>query len=122
MTTRVEGDRVIANLEAQRGKAKSGRQRGLFAAAHHVLGVTAPKVPHEEGDFERGGAVAQDDESTVIYFVDTAYDGQAAELHENMELNHDSGRQAKFLESSLNSERDTVTSLLAKIVQKELGL
>lgn len=111
----------MAALGSTRDRVQTAKQPALFAGAHHILGVTAPKVPHEEGDFERGGSVAQDSDSTVIYFQDTAYDGQAVDLHENMELNHDDGRQAKFLESSLNSERETVVAMLQSAIRKELG-
>jgi len=101
-----------------------GAKRGLLLGAYHVLGVSNEIVPHEEGDFERGGvaSVADDQLVSAVSYRDTAFPGQAQWLHENLEIRHDEGRQAKFLETSLNGETDTVMQIIATAIKEDLGV
>ena len=101
---------------------REGRNAGLFAAGEHILGVSNESVPHEEGDFERSGGVSQDERfgTTAISYSDTAYPGQAANLHEDMGMMHDEGRHAKFLEQAMASERDVALALAAQALKDRL--
>jgi hypothetical protein len=93
--------------------AEAGK-RGLYQAGEHILGVSNQQVPHEEGDFERSGAVtATENFQVAISYDDTAFPGQAEWLHENMSIRHDSGRNAKFLENAMNSEANTAQQIIA---------
>lgn len=106
-------------LARVRDGAQKGRLSGLRLGGEHVLGVSNEQVPHEEGDLERSGGVSQDERSglTAISY-DTDY---AVKQHEDESLHHDAGRNAKFLENALLSERQTVLAIVAEAIRKELG-
>jgi hypothetical protein len=95
-------------------------RRSLLVAAEHALGVSNTMVPHEEGDLQRSGS-ASVDESKPIAAVsyDTDY---AVKQHEDESLHHDGGRQAKFLETALAQERDTIMQILKKKIKDETGI
>lgn len=96
--------------------SKAGAARGLRKAAEHVLQVSRTRVPIEEGTLERSGVASVDEQqlrAAVSY--DTPY---AVVQHEDMTLHHDDGRQAKYLESALTGEAETVRRLVADEIRK----
>ena len=101
------------------GRARAGAVTGLELAAEHVLGVSRQLVPLEEATLERSG-VASVDEVTMTAAVsyDTVY---AARQHEEMTWRHDEGRQAKYLETPMSTEADTVAALIRSSIRKALG-
>lgn len=85
--------------------------RGLRKAGEHLLDESRKLVPLEEGTLERSGTVVVDEsELTATVAYDTPY---AVVQHEDMTLQHASGRQAKYLEQPMNSERDTMRDIIA---------
>lgn len=91
---------------------------GLKLAAEHLLQVSSGLVPHEEGDLERSGEVSLDPSqvaASVLY--DRPY---AVRQHEDLTLHHDEGRQAKYLEKPMDTERDTMLALIARAAGKPL--
>lgn len=110
---------IVARVHRTNEQKNKGKKRGLLIAGEHVLGVSNERVPHEDGDLERSGAVGQDDEGRTSISYDTPY---AVKQHEDTSLHHDAGRQAKYLESALASERDAVLNIVAQSIRKELGL
>lgn len=100
-----------------RGKAVvEAGDRGLFLAGRNVLNVSNRQVPHEEGDLERDGAVVQGgagEPVSITYGRSADTKDYAVKQHEDMSLRHDSGRNAKFLENALNSERETSLQIIA---------
>lgn len=99
-----EGDR----LWTQRGRRLASQ--GLERALEHTLGVSNSRVPLEEGTLERSGRVnmIRDLEGSITY--DTVY---AVRQHEELDWKHLPGRRAKYLESAMNDERDTMLRLMA---------
>lgn len=84
---------------------------GLKLAAEHLLQVSATLVPHEEGDLERSGDTDEDeDEGAVSVFYDRPY---AVVQHEDLTFKHDEGRQAKYLEVPMHTEKDVMLELIA---------
>ena len=110
---------VVARVQKAREGERKGTKRGLLVGAEHVLGVSNERVPHEDGDLERSGAVSQTDDGTTAISYDTDY---AVVQHEDTSLHHDSGRQAKYLESAMIEERATVLQIVAAAIRKEVGL
>lgn len=103
-----------AKAEAHRGAA-----RGLYLGAEHILEEANRIVPIEEGTLLRSGVASMDEgqlRAAVSY--DTPY---AVRQHEEMSYEHDAGRQAKYLEQPINSERGKVTELIAREIKRELG-
>jgi hypothetical protein len=91
---------------------------GLKLAAEHLLQVSADLAPHEEGDLERSGEVSKDDdELTVAVSYDRPY---AVRQHEEMTWRHDPGKQAKYLEGPMGTERETMLGLLAGPIEEIL--
>jgi hypothetical protein len=89
---------------------------GLLLAAEHVLQVANEDVPLDEGTLERSGTTSVDRENlkaAVTY--DTPY---AHRQHEDLTFRHLGGRKAKWLESAINSEKDTVGEIVAATIRR----
>ena len=110
---------IVARVQKTKEQERKGSKRGLLVGGEHVLGVSNERVPHEDGDLERSGGVSQDDDGNTAISYDTEY---AVVQHEDTSLHHDSGRQAKFLESAVIEEREVVLQIVAAAIKKELGL
>lgn len=106
-----DGNRVLAALS-------DAGMHGLELAAEHLLQESSTLVPHEEGDLERSGEVSSDPGSgTVAVSYDRPY---AIRQHEDLTLRHDDGRQAKYLEQPMTTERDVMLALIAQAAGKPL--
>lgn len=82
---------------------------GLRQALEHVLAESRRLVPLEEGTLERSGRVTIDGlEGAVTY--DTVY---AVVQHEELTYRHAPGRQAKYLEQPMRTERPVMLQLMA---------
>lgn len=100
-------------------QSKAGAAHGLRLAAEHLLQVSRTMVPIEEGTLERSGSASVDEgklRGAVSY--DTPY---AVVQHEDLTLQHDAGRTAKYLERALTGEASTVGEIIARAVRSELG-
>jgi hypothetical protein len=108
------------NLKTVMAAKDRAKMVGLLMGGEMVLKVSNERVPHEDGDLERTGAVTGDvEESKVaISYRDVAYRGQAVHQHEDMTLKHDEGRQAKYLETALQENRDAVLQAVAGQLRK----
>lgn len=107
-----DDDRVIAAL-------RGAEMAGLELAAEHLLQVSSTLVPLEEGDLERSGEVSTDaDERAAAVSYDRPY---AVRQHEELTWRHDAGRQAKYLETPMGTEADTMLLLIARPGQNLLG-
>ncbi|WP_028183465.1 hypothetical protein [Salinispora arenicola] len=106
-----DGDRVLAALS-------DAGMDGLLVAGEHLLQTSSGLVPHEEGDLERSGEVSSDPGSgTVAVSYDRPY---AVKQHEDLTLRHDDGRQAKYLEGPMSTERDVMLALVMRAAGKPL--
>lgn len=98
---------------------RDAASRGLYLAAEHVLGVATERVPHEEGTLQNTGATDVD-EGTLT--ANVTFDGPyAVRQHEELDYQHDDGRQAKYLESAALDEAGTVGQILAQAAKEALG-
>jgi len=91
-------------------------ERGVRLAAEHLLGESRKLVPLEEGTLERSGTVSTDGMTAAVSY-DTPY---AVYQHERLDLRHDPGRQAKYLEQPYNTERGTMTEIVAAQIRRAL--
>lgn len=114
----VQQAKVVWHGAAAKRQARRGAARGLGLATEHLLQVSNTQVPIEEGTLERSG-VASVDEGKLrgATSYDTPY---AVKQHEDLTLAHDSGRNAKYLENAVNSERREVAEIIAGEVRQEL--
>lgn len=110
---------MVARIQAAQAAAHDGAAQGLFLATEHVLGVAKARVPIEEATLERSGTAQVDDANLTGYVsFDTPY---AVVQHEDLTLQHDAGRQGKYLESAFNSERETCRKLIGRAVSSQMG-
>ncbi|WP_282698206.1 hypothetical protein [Streptomyces sp. CC208A] len=98
-----QGDRLWT------GRGRRAASRGLQRALEHTLGVSKRLVPLDEGTLERSGRVDVDGLNGIISY-DTVY---AVRQHEELTWKHLPGRQAKYLEQPMNTERDIMLRLMA---------
>ncbi|WP_334121862.1 hypothetical protein [Glutamicibacter sp.] len=90
-------------------------EKGIVLAAEHILGESNKAVPIEEGTLQASGTVAYDAKNRrAAISYDTPY---AIVQHEDMSLRHDKGREAKFLENAMNSERETAAKIIANTIK-----
>jgi hypothetical protein len=87
---------------------------GLSTALEHTLGVAQQIVPLREGTLERSGKVIVEGLNGAISF-DTVY---ARRQHEELSWRHLPGRQAKYLETPMNTERETMLALMAVTLRR----
>ena len=111
---------VKSNWKGLKIKAneRSGALQGLRKGAEHILEEATRIVPLQEGTLMRSGVVAVDEtqlRASITY--DTPY---AVRQHEEMNYNHPLGRQAKYLETPMNSERDKVMEIIAQEIKESL--
>lgn len=105
--TRLE--EVVAELLEAAGQ-------GVRDACEHVLEVANRKVPIEEGTLQRSGDISYDPQTrTGTVYYDTPY---AVRQHEDQDLRHDRGREAKWLEKAVASERRQVAQIIADAARK----
>lgn len=100
------------NWEGRRLWTSRGREaaaEGLGLALQHLLGSAQRIVPLDKGPLERSGKASQDGLNGAVSF-DTAY---AVVQHERLDFRHAPGRQAKYLETPMNTERDVMLRLMA---------
>lgn len=105
------------NLDQVRQKILDGANRGLDMGAEHILSESNVHVPIEEDTLERSGKTSADGLRRAISY-DTPY---AVVQHEDLSLEHDAGRTAKYLENAMNSESGTVGKIIAGQIRAELG-
>lgn len=106
-------------LQRVHASERAGAAKGLQLGLEHVLGVARSRVPIEEGTLERSGTTSIDDDRLVgAVSFDTPY---AVVQHEDMTMSHDAGREAKYLETAIVGERDTVIELVGASIRDGLG-
>ncbi|MFE0132392.1 minor capsid protein [Streptomyces sp. NPDC059037] len=103
-----------ARMNWQGGRLWGARGRrlaseGLQRALEHTLGEANKLVPLDEGTLRRSGRVDVDGLNGAISY-DTVY---AVRQHEELTWKHLPGRQAKYLEQPMNSEREVMLRLMA---------
>lgn len=112
MSATFSGKNPIANI-------KAAQLRGAELAAEYLLGEGNKIAPIEEGTLIRSGAASTEQsgsETTLAVSHDTPY---SVVQHESLHFQHDSGRQAKWLETTFNSQGDTALEVIARAVRGE---
>lgn len=91
-------------------------EQALQAGADLLLDESNRIAPIETGDLIRSGrAIANSEEAAVGY--NSVY---AARQHEEVTWRHDAGREAKFLEKSLNRHSDAILDAIAEEIKDAL--
>lgn len=91
-------------------------RKGLKTGAEHLLQASRAVVPLEEATLERSGkASVSESKLRAAVSYDTPY---AVYQHERLDLRHDNGRTAKYLERPLLDEQRTLQELIAAQIRK----
>lgn len=93
-----------------------GSSRGVKLALEHILTVANNRVPIEEHTLQNSGETALEGTKGVVSY-ESPY---AVRQHEDMTLNHDAGRSAKWLEQTFNSEAKAAAEIIAREIRGEL--
>ncbi|QFY09641.1 hypothetical protein GBF35_25960 [Nonomuraea phyllanthi] len=93
-------------------ETKTTSARALKDAALHVLQVANTRVPIQEGHLQDSGDTAVDRNEMRAYI--SYNQPYAVYQHENLDLRHAPGREAKYLETALEEEAAAVRALLAQ--------
>lgn len=116
----MNGWRSTVDFTGVERRVASAAERAAYLGAEHVLGESSKVVPIEEGTLSRSGVASADTEGHVAVGAvsyDTPY---AVRQHEELDYRHDQGRTAKYLETPLYAEADTVAAIAAEQVRKAL--
>ena len=109
---------VDVNLAPALAAIKGGTADGLRAAVEHLLSEANKHVPHRDGDLEQSGEATTDGKRRGAVSYDTPY---AVRQHEDMTLSHDGKGKAKWLETTMTREADTVAEIAAGAIRSKLG-
>lgn len=104
------------NLNDLAAQIRTAVEQGLEEAAEHVLAESNRRVPTEQRDLKASGTVSTGPLSAAVSY-DTPY---AVVQHERQDLAHDPGRQAKFLETAGNSNREEILQIVAERIRRVL--
>lgn len=115
----IEGEvRMLDLSERVAAQISTASHKGALLGAEHILGLSQDRVPIEEGTLERSGQVTTDGAGVVAVSYDTPY---AIRQHEDLNLRHDSGRAAKYLETAAADGAPQVAAIVAKQLRAEGG-
>lgn len=96
-------------------RERFGLMQGLDAGADHLLDAALEITPFET-DYLADTGIATTDASQLKAAV--SFDGEyAVWQHEDLDLEHDAGRSAKYLETPFYGEKDEIL----RIIARELG-
>lgn len=97
-------------------KVHDAALQGLVGGGNVILKESNQRAPLEEGALvESGKVIVHGQQVTISY--DTPY---AIKQHEDLRLHHPNGRRAKFLESALKENTNTVQQYVADEIGKVL--
>jgi hypothetical protein len=91
-------------------------RRGVQLALEHILAESNKIVPLDEGTLERSGTVSMAPDGlhgAVVY--DTPY---AVRQHEELSYRHLPGRQAKYLETAMNTHSAEAMAIVAAEIRR----
>lgn len=110
--------RLDFNGATVRPSLRPNAARGALLGAEHVLGLSNDRVPLDEGYLQSTGTASVDEPALQAA---VSYDGPyAVPQHERLDYRHPPGREAKYLESSLNASRSEVRRILAAELRRAL--
>ncbi|MCC5580586.1 hypothetical protein IMZ11_33710 [Microtetraspora sp. AC03309] len=110
--------RVKWNGDRIRAQERKAAARGLRRAVDHLKDKAVEITPVEDLSLVRS-ATASVDEKKLTGAV--SFDGEhAVKQHEDLELKHDPGKQAKFLEQPMDTERRAMLAMVADELSRGL--
>lgn len=89
----------------------------LMVGAEHLLTVSQGRVPVDTGVLRASGVASTDGRRAAVSY-DTPY---AARQHEEIGWHHPKGGQAKYLESALHDEENTIRKLIQHQLKGMMG-
>lgn len=117
----IQTNTASAALRELRRRFPQAALDGVRAGGDVVLAESNDHAPRGRGTLISTGKVTTAEQgSTVTAAIsyDTPY---AVDAHEDLDLEHDSGRTAKFLENAMNSQRREAGQAVAREIRTQVG-
>lgn len=114
ITATVDVSSFEAGVRRAEAAVTRAAEQGVLEAAHHVLGVSIPLVPVDEGHLVNSGTVEAKGLEAVIGYGKGASRQYAVRQHEDHSLRHPNGGQANFLGEPVVSEAGRVAQIIAR--------
>jgi len=107
-------EEVVANFKRFGKMSESAMGNALESEAHVILNLSKQIVPTKTGTLKSTGRVDPPKRSHGTVVVDMKYGGgpaadYAVKQHEDMDLRHKPGEQAKFLEAPAKARAENIT-------------
>jgi hypothetical protein len=94
------------------------KAEALQAAGTLILLTAQDRTPVDTGALVQSGRLTEVDSSTVaVSFGDDTTAAYDVIQHEDLDLNHPNGGQAKFLESAVNDRRVAAVEAMAAVIR-----
>lgn len=117
--------KIDVNVGPVREKVREAAVLGLKKAADDVLAESEKIVPIDEGmELSKSGETSVDPNelrAAVSYGRNGIARAYAERQHEELQLRHDDGRRAKFLEDPLNQSRSRSAQTIAAEMRRALN-
>jgi len=106
-----------------KAKERAGAAAGLRAAAEMVFDASQQVVPEDTGGLKQSGKVTVDEGRlrAEISYGQGLPDPRAVIVHEKLDIRHDNGGQAKYLENPLTALAGRARSVIATSIRRTLG-
>lgn len=104
---------LTGKLEGLSAEARKNAHQAVRDGAEYLLGAAVDIVPLEYGDLSASGKVTSESGTAPAAWVsfDTPY---AVVQHEDLTMEHDPGRRAKYLEGPMTSEREAILAVMSR--------
>lgn len=99
---------------------RDGGAEGIEEAARKVFEDTQQAVPEKTGALKRSGKVTVDGLIAEISYGEGLPDARASIIHEKLDIHHDGGGTAKYVENPLNAAADKVGPIIAAAIRRTL--
>ncbi|HEY3683468.1 MAG TPA: hypothetical protein VGL93_10535 [Streptosporangiaceae bacterium] len=110
--------RLDSSVDLASVREVAGAIAGLIDATELLLGESRKRVPIEEGTLERSGQASVDEGSLVgAVSYGTPY---GVYQHERLDLRHDQGRTAKYLEGPAVEQAPVMAALMRAALRRAL--
>lgn len=98
----------------------AGGKDGVKAAAELVFEATQRDVPVQTGELKNSGKVTVDGLEAEISYGEGLPDDRAVIIHEKLNIHHDSGGSAKYLENPTTASASRVAAIIAAGIRRKL--
>ena len=105
---------VTDNTPQVLARIQQAKTQALSDGAEHILQTASRTIPLEEGVMLGSGTTAVAGDASAAGYTDVF--GKLIKQHEDLSLQHDPGRQGKWLEHAGNQEAGNILQFIAGVM------